>query len=145
MSDDATKRVLLVDDSPTVTCVLRTYLMGRGWGFIHEPDGERGLRRALFEQPDVVVSDIEMPLRSGIELCAAVKSAPGLARTRVILISSKWTEDRRAAARRAGVDGWLSKPVDPEALVDLVSKLMRPTTSGEYCFGVSPLHRKWGV
>jgi len=119
------KKILLVDDSPTVTCVLRTYLMGHDWDFIHEPDGEQGLRRALTDRPNVIVSDIEMPHRSGLELCATVKSAPGLGHVRVILISSKWTDERRAQAKAAGVDGWLAKPVDEQALLSLVSSLLQ--------------------
>lgn len=123
------KKILLVDDSPTVTCVLRTYMMGHGWEFIHEPDGERGLRRALLDRPDVIVSDVEMPVRSGLELCAAVKAAPGLAHVRVILISSKWTSARRQDAIRAGVDGWLPKPVQEQALISLVTSLLSAESS----------------
>ena len=121
---DGPKTILLVDDSRTVTCVLRTYLMGNGWNFIHESDGEQGLRRALREHPDLVVSDIEMPNRSGLELCECLKAAPGLRHTKVVLISSRWTTERRLSAKQAGADGWLNKPVTEEALLRLVKRLL---------------------
>jgi two-component system chemotaxis response regulator CheY len=114
------RKVLLVDDSMTVRLVLRTYLMGRGAEFIAESDGIAALRTVLRERPDVVITDIEMPNMSGLELCEAIRSAPGLSDVQLVLISSKWTEARRRAARRLGVRLCLEKPIDPAALAQVL-------------------------
>ncbi len=116
----AAKKILLVDDSMTVRFVLRTYLMGRGAEFAAESDGVAALRVVLREHPDVVISDVEMPNMTGLELCEAIRSAPGLGDVRLVLISSKWTEERRREARRLGVEMCLEKPVDPSRLMPLL-------------------------
>lgn len=118
------KKVLLVDDSRTVRCVLRTYLMGLGYDFVHAEDGDEGLRAALREQPDLIISDIQMPGLDGMSLCRALRRAPGLRHTRLVLISSRWTPSRREEARQLGVDARLDKPVSCADLADLTRQLI---------------------
>lgn len=118
---DKPLRILLVDDSTTVRLVLRTYLMGRGAEFHAESDGASALRTVLREHPDVVISDVEMPQMTGLELCEAIRTLPALVDVRLVLISSKWTPERRREARRIGVDLCLEKPVDPQALESILT------------------------
>jgi CheY-like chemotaxis protein len=117
------KKILLVDDSKTVIHMLRTYLMGTDCEFVQESNGRDSLRCALRERPALIISDIEMPEMDGVELGRAVRSAPGLRASRLVLISSKWTQERRSAV--AAIDGvtMLMKPVDPAALSRLVADL----------------------
>jgi chemosensory pili system protein ChpA (sensor histidine kinase/response regulator) len=115
-------KILLVDDSKTVINVLRTYLMGAGFEFLEASDGRDALRIAMRERPALVISDVEMPRLSGLELCRTIRTAPGLAHTKVVLISSKWTTERQEEAKRLRVDAWLQKPVDSMGLARLVAK-----------------------
>jgi two-component system chemotaxis response regulator CheY len=114
--------ILLVDDSKTVLSVLRTYLMGAGFDFIEASDGRDALRLAMRTHPAVVISDVEMPHVGGLELCRVIRTAPGLAHTKLILISSKWTAERQEEAKRLKVDAWLQKPVDSRELARIVAK-----------------------
>jgi chemosensory pili system protein ChpA (sensor histidine kinase/response regulator) len=114
--------ILLVDDSKTVLSVLRTYLMGAGFEFVAASDGRDALRLAMRTRPAVVISDVEMPHVDGLELCRVIRTAPGLTRTKVILISSKWTTERQEEAKRLKVDSCLQKPVDSSELARLVAK-----------------------
>lgn len=120
----AGKKILFVDDSRTVLCVLRTYLMGSDYEYLVATNGKEGLKTALREQPDLVISDIQMPGISGMDLCKTLRSAPGLRRSKLVLMSSKWTDERQAEANSIGVDRCLQKPVSPEDLVDLVRELL---------------------
>jgi CheY-like chemotaxis protein len=115
-------RILLVDDSKTVVSVLRTYLTGAGFEFLEAPDGREALRIALRTRPAVVISDVEMPHLGGLELCEAIRAAPGLAHTRIALISSKWTAARVEQAKRARVDARFIKPIDSRELARLVAE-----------------------
>jgi CheY-like chemotaxis protein len=62
-----------------------------------------------------------MPVMNGLDLCQAIRAAPGLESTRIVLISSKWTLSRRQEAERLRVDARLDKPIDGSLLARLVS------------------------
>ncbi len=117
-------KVLLVDDSPTVLCVLRTYLMGLGYDFVQAGDGREGLHVALREQPNLVISDLRMPGLDGVSLCKALRRAPSLGCTRLVLISSHWTPELREQAKELGVDACLQKPVSCDDLAQLTRSLL---------------------
>lgn len=117
------RKILVVDDSKTMLFVLRTHLTDRSLEFLEASDGETAMRCALRQQPDVIISDVQMPGMSGIELCRLVKRAPGLRSTRLVLMSSKWTRERRREVEQIGIDGILEKPVDPQRLERLISRL----------------------
>lgn len=114
--------ILLVDDSKTVLSVLRTYLMGAGFEFVEASDGKDALRLAMRTRPAVVISDVEMPHLDGLELCRAIRAAPGLSHAKLILISSKWTAERQEEVKRLQVDSWLQKPVDCQQLARIVAR-----------------------
>lgn len=117
-------KILFVDDSRTMLFVLRAHLSGCNFQFLEAPDGTTAMRYALKERPIVIISDVEMPGVSGIDLCRLVRSAPGLKHTRLILISSKWTTARRSEVESIGVDGMLPKPIDPDVLKQMVMSLV---------------------
>lgn len=117
-------KILFVDDSRTMLFVLRAHLSGCNFEFLEAPDGMTAMRCAMKVRPSVIISDVEMPGVSGIDLCRLVRSAPGLTHTRLILISSKWTTARRREVESIGVDGMLPKPLDPDMLKQLVMSLV---------------------
>ncbi len=112
------------DVGVTVLCVLRTYLMGGDYEYLQASDGRTGLRTALRDQPDLIVSDVQMPGVDGMELSRVLRAAPGLQSCKLVLISSKWTKERLAEAAKIGVDACLHKPVKPDELAKLVDRLL---------------------
>ena len=78
------KRILVVDDEPQITRVLRTSLAGSGYEVRTADDGHAGLRVAREWQPDLVITDISMPNMNGIELCRAASRGVELADHRVV-------------------------------------------------------------
>src|SRR5699024_5465558 len=115
------RRVLVVDDSPTVVHVFRAYLMNLNLDFDSAPDARTAMRMILKNPPDLIISDIQMPGMDGLEFCRAMRGTPGLSRTRFLLMSSRWTDERRRDAQRLGVDGCLQKPIAAEQLAELVT------------------------
>lgn len=123
------RKILFVDDSRTMLFVLRAHLSGCNFELLDAADGVAAMRCALKERPSIIISDVEMPGLSGIELFRLVRSAPGLKHTRVILISSKWTVARRREVDALGVDGVLSKPIEPDLLKSTILSLLLKESS----------------
>lgn len=121
------RRVLVVDDSQTVVHVLRAYLMNLNLDFDSASDARTAMRMILKNPPSLIISDIQMPGMDGIEFCRALRSTHGLSRTRFLLMSSRWTDERRRDAQRLGVDGCLQKPISAEQLAQLVTRLLGPS------------------
>lgn len=116
------RKVLLVDDSRTVVSVLRTYLMGHDFEFLEANDGRKALSLVMRERPEAVVSDVDMPEVSGLDMCRAIRASRTLRTTKVVLISSKWTPEREAEADELAVDARFSKPIDGGRLARLISR-----------------------
>jgi sigma-B regulation protein RsbU (phosphoserine phosphatase) len=118
------RKILLVDDSQTVLHVLRTYLMGGDFEFALAADGEAAMRAVINDQPHLIISDVQMPGMSGIDLCSAIKRLPGMRHAQFVLISSKWTPELRRQAGEIGVGHCLHKPVKAEDIATLAAKLL---------------------
>ena len=112
----AGNKILLVDDSKTVLLTLRTHLMGKGFEFLEANNGRAALRLALRERPALVITDVEMPEMNGLDLCRAIRAAPGLIDTKLVLVSSRWTLERVSEAEALRVTVRLAKPIDGRRL-----------------------------
>src|SRR6202795_5409254 len=99
------KRILVVDDEPQITRVLRTSLAGSGYDVRTADDGHSGLRAAREWQPDLVITDISMPNMSGIRLCRALRAESAMP---IIVLSVKGEEKIKAEALVAGADDFVS-------------------------------------
>jgi two-component system KDP operon response regulator KdpE len=102
------KRILVVDDEPQITRVLRTALTGSGYEVRTADDGHTGLRAAREWQPDLVITDVSMPNLSGIELCRQLRAESALP---IIVLSVKGAEKTKVEALDAGADDYVTKPV----------------------------------
>lgn len=109
-------RVLIVDDTHTLRSVIQVYLVGHGWEFVEATNGSEGLARARAHRPDLVISDVGMPVMDGFELCAAIRADPELRRTPVVLLTMLGDERSRQRGLLVGADAFLTKPVGPAEL-----------------------------
>ena len=113
------KRILVVDDEPQITRVLRTALTGSGYEVRTANDGLAGLRSAREWQPDLVMTDISMPNMNGIELCRQLRSESSLP---IIVLSVKGEEKTKVEALDAGADDYVTKPVGMDELLARVRR-----------------------
>jgi two-component system KDP operon response regulator KdpE len=118
------KRILVVDDEPQITRVLRTSLTGSGYEVRTADDGYAGLRSAREWQPDLVITDISMPNMSGIELCRQLRSESTIP---IIVLSVKGEEKTKVEALDAGADDYVTKPVGMEELLARVRRNLART------------------
>ena len=115
--------VLIVDDDADVSAVLTRLFTRAGFTVLSAPDGATGLRIALEQQPDVVLTDLDMPGLTGLQLCQAIRADPVLAQLPVgILSGSLRLRDPRVAEVHA-CGAWL-KPFANATLVSAVQDLL---------------------
>src|SRR6476469_418720 len=113
------KRILVVDDEPQITRVLRTALTGGGYEVRTADDGHNGLRTAREWQPDLVITDISMPNMNGVELCRQLRAETTLP---IIVLSVKGEEKTKVEALDAGADDYVTKPVGMDELLARVRR-----------------------
>lgn len=119
------KKVLVVDDSLTVREVERQLLAGRGYQAVTAVDGMEGLALASIGEFDLIITDVDMPRMTGIELTRRIKADPALTRTPVMIVSYKDRPEDRMAGLEAGADYYLAKSgFRDDALLDAVFDLI---------------------
>jgi DNA-binding response OmpR family regulator len=116
--------VLVVDDDPVILRLLQVNFELEGIGVVTAADGEEGLELAQADPPDLVISDIMMPKVNGLELLAALRSAPDTAALPVILLSAKAQVADVQRGLELGADDYVTKPFDPLELIDRVYKVL---------------------
>jgi chemosensory pili system protein ChpA (sensor histidine kinase/response regulator) len=112
--------VLVVDDSLTVRRVTQRLLQREGFRVALARDGLDALEQLADERPAVMLSDIEMPRMDGFDLVRNVRNDPRLLDLPVIMITSRIAQKHREHAKELGVDHYLGKPYDEDALLSLV-------------------------
>jgi adenylate cyclase len=119
----ARKLVLLADDSPLIHRHTVPILEDDGHDVVSAVDGTEGLRLARERQPDLVITDVEMPGLDGFALCKALKSDPATAHIPVLICSSLGEATDLERGFDAGADDYLVKPVLPEEITTRVRAL----------------------
>lgn len=109
--------ILIVDDSPTITSILKVMLNGNGFDIRTASSGEEALREAEKSPPDILLLDIEMPGMDGFETCRRFKTKEALAKIPILFLSSFDDVGKKVDAFRAGGVDYISKPVQKEELV----------------------------
>lgn len=113
-------KVLIVDDTNTLRSLIQIYLLAQGWEFAEAKDGAEALEKVRAQRPDVVISDVRMPVMDGFELCAAIRSDPALRDIPVLLLTMFGDDAARQRGQLVGATAFLTKPISPEKLRDAV-------------------------
>ena len=119
------KKVLIVDDSPTILMSLRGMLERAGHDVSDAANGEAAvlvLKGGL--KPDLVITDFHMGAMDGIELVREVRKMASLRFIPVLMVTTESQQAKRMEAKAAGATGWLVKPVQPEALLQVIRQVV---------------------
>ena len=118
-------RVLVVDDNHNTMTLMRDLLSARGYDVVAVSDAAQAEAEILRRLPDVVLSDVIMPGKSGYELCREVKENPATRLVPFVLITGLSDREDRVRGIEAGADDFLSKPIFPEELFARVKSLIK--------------------
>jgi putative two-component system response regulator len=117
--------VLVVDDNHNTMTLMRDLLSARGYDVVAVSDAAQAEAEILRRLPDVVLSDVIMPGKSGYELCREVKENPATRLVPFVLITGLSDREDRVRGIEAGADDFLSKPIFPEELFARVKSLIK--------------------
>jgi two-component system, OmpR family, KDP operon response regulator KdpE len=115
-------RILVVDDEPQLTRVLRTGLTSRGYDVRAAADGLAGFEVFTDWHPDLVITDIAMPVVDGLELCRRVRA---ISQVPIIVLSAKGEEKTKVEALDIGADDYITKPFGIDELLARVRASLR--------------------
>jgi two-component system, chemotaxis family, response regulator PixH len=116
--------LLVVDDTPSQLELINCYLEDDGYTVIKAYDAKEGLKKALHNMPDIVITDIVMPGMSGFELCRQLKRNAATQNIRIIICSSKNGEIDKIWGMRQGADFYLTKPFGKQELLRAIQSLV---------------------
>ncbi len=122
----ARKKILVVDDSAATLSVTRHLLEQYGYEVISAIDGLDALQVALRQKPDLIVMDFVMPRMSGIAACRKLRDHPVTGQTPILMLTSRVEPEDIEAGYQSGCTGYLSKPLNPVALLDLLLEHLGP-------------------
>jgi two-component system, chemotaxis family, chemotaxis protein CheY len=117
------KTILTVDDSRTMRDMLLLALSDAGFRVIQAEDGMHGLEVLQLEQPDVIVTDINMPRMDGYGFIEGVRRNAKHRAVPILVLTTESDAEKKDRARRAGATGWIVKPFDPTKLVAAIRRV----------------------
>ncbi len=118
-----TVRVLAIDDSRTIRDLLRLSLEAAGFQFDSAEDGVDGVEKFKHVQPDVVITDINMPRMDGFGVIKELRSGPAATTVPILVLTTESSPDLKSRARDAGATGWIVKPFEDTALVSVLKRV----------------------
>ena len=120
-----TKRIMTVDDSPSVRQMVAFTLKQEGYEVVEAVDGKDALAKAAQSPPSMVITDLNMPNMDGIELIRQVRRQPAFKFIPIIMLTTESQAGKKSEGKAAGATGWIVKPFKPEQLVAVVKKVLR--------------------
>jgi signal transduction histidine kinase/DNA-binding response OmpR family regulator len=116
--------VLVVDDNPDICTYIKSTLAGKQYTVIEAADGADGFRKAIKHVPDIIISDVMMPVMDGVELCQKLKNELSTSHIPVILLTAASLDEQRITGFQSGADDYISKPFNPDVLEVRVANLI---------------------
>jgi CheY-like chemotaxis protein len=118
------KKILLADDSITIQKVIELTFSDEDFEVVTVGNGRLAIERLPEARPDLVLCDIIMPEKDGYEVCEFIKKHPALSHIPVLLLTGAFEPFDQERAARAGCDGFLAKPFEPQTLIAKVKELL---------------------
>ena len=123
-------RIVVADDSATMRMIVTSTLKAQGWDVVAASNGQDGLSLARERQPDLVVTDWNMPVMGGLGFVQGLRGDAATRHVPILVLTTEDDDESKQAARALGVNGWIYKPVDPELLVEVVASHLGVAAGG---------------
>ena len=116
-------RILAVDDTRSLLNMLKACLERGGHEVFTAKDGVEALEKLREHEPDLVITDLNMPRMNGLESIAAARGEPSGRALPILLLTTETAQELKDRAREVKATGWLTKPFDPDQILGLVARL----------------------
>jgi DNA-binding response OmpR family regulator len=128
-----------VDDESSIRLVCRLNLDSEGFQTLEAPDGETALALARAEQPDLILLDVMLPGIDGWRVAEELAASPETREIPILFLSARSDRSDEERGHEVGGLGYVTKPFDPEELIDRIRDVLERTTRGER----EALRREW--
>ena len=123
--EDTTKKILVADDEPDILEIISYNLRKEGYEVYTAADGNEALEKARHHHPDLIILDIMMPKKTGVEVCQILRTQPEFTQTLIIFLTALSDEAVQIKGLESGADDYLTKPVSPKVLISRVNAIFR--------------------
>ncbi len=129
----APRKILIADDDPDILEILRYNLTQEGYEVITAKDGDEALEKASKHQPELIVLDVMMPKKTGVEVCQRLRALPDFQKTLIIFLTAVSDDLAQIKGLETGADDYLAKPLSPKVFLTRIQALFRrlPKASDE--------------
>jgi DNA-binding response OmpR family regulator len=130
------KKILVVDDEPSMVAAVKAALRSKSYNVITACDGEEGLSKVTEEKPDLIILDVIMPGKHGFQVCRELKADPkyeSFSKIPVLMLTV-YPDDRKRMhlsmleGMNMEAEDYIQKPFDPDELLDRVERLLKVTS-----------------
>ncbi len=123
--DSKGRKILIADDEPDIVEILKYNLQKEGYQVITAADGDDAIEKAKQHLPDLVVLDIMMPKKTGVEVCEILRAQPQFKDTLIMFLTALSDEATQIKGLTTGADDYISKPISPNVFLSKVASLLR--------------------
>ena len=125
------KKILIADDEPDILEIIQFNLQIEGYEVLTAKNGDEAFEKSKKFLPDLVMLDIMMPGKNGIEVCSMLRKLPSFKETLIIFLTAMSDENTEIKGLESGADDYITKPISPKVLLSKVNALFRRINSNK--------------
>lgn len=123
--DTKGKKILIADDEPDILEIIQYNLTKEGYEVFTAKDGDDALQKARHIKPDLIILDIMMPKKNGVEVCEILRAQTAFEDTLIVFLTALSDEPSQMKGFDTGADDYVNKPISPKLLISRVNALFR--------------------
>ncbi|MEO6232627.1 MAG: response regulator transcription factor [Ferruginibacter sp.] len=125
------KKILIADDEPDILEIIEFNLQSEGYEVFTAKNGDEAIEEAKKHQPDLIILDVMMPGKNGIDVCNILRMQPQFNETLIVFLSALSDEGTEVRGLETGADDFLNKPISPKILLSKINALFRRVNKEE--------------
>ena len=122
---------MIADDEPDILEILKYNLLKEGYQVVTAKDGDEAIEKAKMFNPDLIVLDIMMPKKNGVEVCEILRLLPAFKSTLILFLTALSDEATQIRGLETGADDYINKPISPKVFLSKVRSLFRRINKNE--------------
>ena len=119
------QKILVADDEPDILEIIQYNLRSEGYEVYTARDGDEAIQKARQIRPQLIILDVMMPKKTGVEVCEILRSQTGFKDTLIIFLTAVKDEQAQMKGFEMGADDYVNKPISPKLLMSRVNALFR--------------------